>query len=212
MEGAYWMGSKGFFMFNGSSVQEMQCDVLDYVFNDINTAQRSKVFATNNSQFGEAWWFYPSGTSNENDRYVIYNYKENYWNIGQLSRTTGFDAGVFRNPIMFGSDGKFYDHELGYAHDGTAPHAESGPILFGSNVVKVNEIIPDEKTQGEATLTFKSRFYPNGAESTHGPFTMANPVSARFSGRQLRLRVNGTEFNNWRFGVARLNLMPGGKR
>ena len=185
---------------------------MDYVFNDINTAQRSKVFATNNAQFGEAWWFYPSGTSNENDRYVIYNYKENYWNIGQLSRTTGFDAGVFRNPIMFDSSGKFYDHEIGYSHDGTAPHAESGPILFGSNIVKVNEIIPDEKTQGEATLTFKSRFYPNGSESTHGPFTMANPVSARFSGRQLRLRVNGTEFNNWRFGVARLNLMPGGKR
>ena len=190
----------------------MQCDVLDYVFNDINTAQRSKVFAMNNSQYGEAWWFYPSSGSNENDRYVIYNYKENYWNIGTLARTTGFDAGVFRQPIMFGADGKIYDHEIGFSHDGMAPHAESGPIVFGSSVVKINEIIPDEKTQGEATLTFKSRFYPNGTESTHGPFTMSNPVSARFSGRQLRMRVNGTEFNNWRFGVPRLNVVPGGNR
>lgn len=211
-EGAFWMGQKGFFMYNGSSVQEMQCDVLDYVFNDMNTAQRSKVFAMNNSQFGEAWWFYPSGGSNENDRYVIYNYKENYWNIGELARTSGFDAGVFRQPIMFCNGGKHYDHEIGYSHGGVAPHAESGPVVFGSSVVKVNEIIPDEKTQGEATLTFKTRFYPNGSESTHGPYTMSNPTSARFSGRQLRLRVNGTEFNNWRFGIPRLNVIPGGNR
>lgn len=212
MEGAFWMGQKGFFIYNGSSVQEMPCDVLDYVFNDINTAQRSKVFAVDNSQYGEAWWFYPSGNSNENDRYVVYNYKENYWNIGELTRTTGFDAGVFRQPIMFCESGKVYDHEIGYSHGGTAPHAESGPIAFGSNVVKVNEIIPDEKTQGEATLTFKSRFYPNGDESTHGPFNMGNPVSARFSGRQIRMRVNGTELKNWRFGVPRLNILPGGNR
>lgn len=212
MEGAYWMGSKSFFFFNGSAVQEMPCEVLDYVFTDINNDQRSKVTAMNNAQYGEVWWFYPSGGSLENDRYVVYNYLEKYWNIGTLSRTSGFDAGVMKHPIMFDASGKLYDHETGFDHDGTAPHAESGPIVFGSSIVKVNEIIPDEKTQGEATLTFKSRFYPNGDEFTHGPFTMANPVSARFSGRQLRMRVNGTELNNWRFGVPRLNLIPGGNR
>jgi hypothetical protein len=56
-EGAFWMGSKGFFTYNGSSVQEMQCDVLDHVFKDINSGQKSKAFAVNNSQFGEIWWF-----------------------------------------------------------------------------------------------------------------------------------------------------------
>lgn len=212
MEGAYWMGAKSFFQFDGSAVREMPCEVLDYVFTDINNNQRSKVFAMNNQQYGEVWWFYPSGGSLENDRYVIYNYYENYWNIGTLSRTSGIDAGVLLHPVMFDNIGKFYDHETGFDHDGTAPHAESGPISFGSNVVKVNEIIPDEKTQGETSVTFKSRFYPNGTESTHGPYSMTNPVSARFSGRQIRLRVNGTELNNWRFGVPRLNVIPGGRR
>lgn len=212
MEGAYWMGSKSFFFFNGSAVQEMPCEVLDYVFTDLNTDQRSKVTAMNNTQYGEVWWFYPSGSSVENDRYVVYNYQERYWNIGTLSRTSGFDAGVMKHPIMFDANGDFYDHETGFDHDGTAPHAESGPILFGSNIVKVNEIIPDEKTQGQTTLTFKSRFYPNGSEFTHGPFTSNNPISARFSGRQIRMRVNGTELTNWRFGVPRLNVIVGGNR
>ena len=212
MEGAYWMGSKSFFFFNGSAVQEMPCDVLDYVFTDINDDQRSKVTAMNNAQFGEVWWFYPSGSSLENDRYVIYNYQERYWNIGTLDRTSGFDAGVLRHPVMFDSSGRLYDHENGFDHEGSAPFAESGPIVFGSSVFKVNEIIPDEKNQGDATITFKTRFYPNGEESTHGPFTMTNPVSARFSGRQVRVRVNGTELKNWRFGIQRLNVLMGGNR
>ena len=212
MEGAYWMGSKSFFFYNGSAVQEMPCDVLDYVFTDINNDQRSKVTAMNNAQFGEVWLFYPSGGSVENDRYVVFNYQERYWNIGTLDRTSGFDAGVLRHPIMFDSSGKFYDHENGFDHEGNAPFAESGPIIFGHNVFKVNEIIPDEKNQGDATLTFKTRFYPNGEESTHGPFDTANPVTTRFSGRQVRMRVNGTELRNWRFGVQRLNVIPGGNR
>lgn len=212
MEGAYWMGSKSFFYYNGSAVQEMPCEVLDYVFTDMNRDQQSKVCAVNNQQFGEVWWFYPSSGSNENDRYVIYNYNENYWNIGSLSRTSAMDAGIFRNPIMFGADGKLYDHESGFSHGGSAPYAESGPIVFGSNVFKVNQIIPDEKTQGDATLTFKTRFYPNGEETTHGPYTMGNPVSARFTGRQVRMRVNGSELKNWRFGIPRLNVIQGGNR
>ena len=53
MEGAYWMGSKSFFFFNGSAVQEMPCEVLDYVFTDINNDQRSKVTSMNNAQYGE---------------------------------------------------------------------------------------------------------------------------------------------------------------
>ena len=72
-EGAFWMGAKGFFTYNGSAVQEMPCDVMDHVFKDLNTAQQSKVCAVHNAQFGEVWWFYPSGNSLENNRYVIYD-------------------------------------------------------------------------------------------------------------------------------------------
>ena len=82
----------------------------------------------------------------------------------------------------------------------------------GDNIVKVNEIIPDEGTQGQVSLTFKSRFYPNGAETSHGPFSMANPTGARFQGRQIKMRINGSEVNNWRAGKMRLNVIEGGRR
>jgi len=212
-EGAFWMGTAGFFQFNGASVQEMKCDVLDYVFTDINIAQRSKACAIHNSQFGEIWWFYPSGDSQENDRYVVYDYKEGHWNIGTLSRTTGVDYGAFLSPLWFDASGNLYNHEFGYTHSST-PYLESGPISLGAgdNIVKVNEIIPDEKTQGDCTLTFKSRFYPNGDETSHGPFALGNPTGARFQGRQVRMRINGSELNNWRAGNMRLNVIEGGRR
>lgn len=212
-DGAFWMGTAGFFQYNGASVQEMSCDVLDHVFTDINESQRSKACAIHNSQFGEVWWFYPSASSNENDRYVVYDYKEGHWNIGELSRTTGVDSGSFRSPLWFDASGNLYNHEFGYNHS-SAPYLESGPITLGSgqNIVRVNEIIPDEGTQGQVSLTFKTRFYPNGTETSHGPFTLANPTGARFQGRQVRMLINGSEVNNWRAGKMRLNVVEGGRR
>ena len=195
-EGAFWMGNNGFFGFNGSAVQEMPCEVLDYVFNDLNRAQQSKIFAVHNSQFGEAWWFYPSSGSNINDRYVIYDYKENHWSIGQLDRSAGFDAGVFSAPIWFNSNGTMYDHETNYEYGDYIPYAETGPIILTNDIVKVNEVIPDEKTQGDIKMEFKTRFYPNGDESRYGPYDPTNPTSVRFSGRQFRMTVyNDAEIN-----------------
>jgi hypothetical protein len=212
-DGAYWMGSKAFFVYNGTTVNEMACDVLDYVFSDINAAQQSKVFAVHNGRFGEVWWFYPSDASTENDRYVVYDYKENHWNIGQLDRTTGVDSGPFTTPVWFDSQGNIYNHEIAFSHD-SAPFAETGPLLLGEGdqLMKVNKIIPDEKTQGEVSLSFKTRFYPNGTETQHGPYSMANPTSARFQGRQVRMRINGTELNDWRAGKMRLDVVAGSRR
>lgn len=213
-EGAYWMGLRGFFMFDGSSVREMPCEVIDHVFTNLNSAQRSKISAVHNAQFGEIWWFYPSGASNENDSYVIYDYKEQHWNIGKINRTSGVDSGVFRSPIWFDEGGNMYNHEDGWDHAPYTTYAESGPIMIGDGdtISKVNQVVPDELTQGEATLTFKTRFYPNDVERTYGPYSTANPTSVRFSGRQFRIRITGAELVGWRFGIPRLNITQGGGR
>lgn len=212
-EGAFWMGTQGFYLYSGSAVKELSCEVLDYVFNGINQAQISKVAAVHNSEFGEIWWFYPSDGSNENDRYVVYDYKEGHWNIGQMDRTAGFDSGVFTTPVWFDASGSAYNQEKGNNHS-SEPFAETGPIMMGEGerITKVTKVIPDEKTQGEASLTFKARYYPNGPELTHGPYATANPTSVRFQGRQFRMRVTGSNLKDWRTGKMRLDVKEGGKR
>jgi hypothetical protein len=213
-EGAFWMGHKSFYTFNGSVAQEIKCDVLDYVFDDINRNQISKVYAVHNSQHGEVWWFYPSGSSIENDRYVSLDYKEGHWSTGTLDRTAAIDRGTFSNPVWCDSSGDLYNHEAGHTHGTDKPYAESGPISLGNGdkIMKVTNLIPDEETQGEVKVTFKTRMYPNDTESTHGPFTLTNPTGVRFTGRQMRLKVEGVANENWRSGVMRIEARTGGKR
>ena len=213
-EGAFWMGKKGFFQFDGSVASEMPCEVSDYVFDDMNVAQISKVYAVHNSQHGEIWWFYPSSSSNENDRYVALDYKEGHWTTGELDRTAGVDQGVFSNPIWSDASGNLYNQETGYTHGSTKPYAESGSISLGNgdSIMKVTQLIPDEKTQGQVEVTFKTRFYPNDSETSHGAFTLGNPTDVRFQGRQVRIKVQGTGNDNWRSGIMRIEANPGGRR
>lgn len=212
--GVFWMGLNNFFLFDGSSVREVPCEVHDHVFSDINSAQISKVWAVANAQHGEIWWFYPSEGSVEINKYVAYDYKENHWLIGELDRTCGVDRSVYRTPIWADASGNVYNHEIGYNYSGNEIFAESGPANFGDGEFTFNakKLIPDERTQGDVTLTFKTRLYPNGAETSHGPYTMSNPTSIRFSGRQARMRVTANTETDWRFGIPRIEVSQAGRR
>jgi hypothetical protein len=209
---AFWMSNGGFWMYDGV-VKPLQSDVSDYVFRNMNPAQSSKVFAMHNPKYGEVWWLYPRSASNEVDSYVLYNYREGHWNIGQLSRTCGTGAGSFDKPLMVGTDGFLYEHEVGLLNTGDI-YAESGPfqIAAGDNIMSVREVIPDELNQGNVDLTFSTRYYPNGEEQDFGPYSTANPTSARFSGRQIKMKIRQTDNTDWRVGTMRLDAVAGGRR
>ena len=210
---AIWMSKSGFWTYDGY-VKPLPSDVSDYVFSNMNFNQASKVYAVHNSQFGEIWWYYPSSGSNENDSYVTYNYRENHWNIGSLARTAGTDAGVFTNPLLVSSDGYIYEHEVGFAYDSASVFAESGPVQLGNgdNIMSVRQVVPDEQTLGEAVVSFKTRNYPTGAQSTFGPYTAANPTDVRFAARQVNVKVTGAVLADWRIGVMRLDAVASSKR
>jgi hypothetical protein len=213
--GAVWMGRKAFYSYSGGAVSKVPSEVSDYVFSDINQSQITKVYATTNARFSEVWWFYPSGGSTENDRYVVWNYAENTWSIGSLARTAAVDHGAFRYPLWASADDNhIYEHEFGFDYGTLTPFAESGPVMLatGDQVASVVQMLPDEKTQGDVSATFKARFYPNGEEREYGPYVMSNPVSLRFTGRQLRIRVEGERLANWRVGINRLDIVAGGRR
>lgn len=212
--GAAWMSNGGFFFFDGA-VRPLACEVSDYVFSDFNYNQQAKVAAVVNADFFEVWWFYPSSGSTENDRYVLWNYRENTWNIGSLARTTGVPVGAFSSPIFFDPAGFVYDHETGFNYGGAMPFAETGPIEIGrgDQIVVARQVVPDERLQGQVRMRFKSRFAPEGAETTHGPYTISSQYTdVRFSGRQVSFRVEGVQLSDWRVGDFRLEAVAGGRR
>jgi len=73
-------------------------------------------------------------------------------------------------------------------------------------------VVPDEQTLGEAVVSFKTRNYPTGDQSTFGPYTAANPTDVRFAARQVNVKVTGNTLADWRIGVMRLEAIPAGKR
>ena len=235
---AYWMSDGQFFRYAGA-VQEITCPILNHVFNDINKTQYQQVYAGQTSDFSEVIWYYCSSNSDTIDKYVIYNYLENSWYFGDLSRSTYLDNGVELNPIateylanstantystIYGlTPGRslIYRHEDGVDADGSAMTAfiESGDgdIADGENFSFINKVIPDFKNQtGNANITISTRDYPNSSKTTGETITVSNTTpfyNTRTRGRQSSVKIESDELgSNWRFGTLRINVRPDGKR
>ena len=73
-------------------------------------------------------------------------------------------------------------------------------------------LIPDEKTQGQTKITFKTRFTPNSPQSSYGPYDLVPYTSIRFTGRQVSMDVVGNADADWRVGTVRFEGAAGGKR
>jgi hypothetical protein len=212
---AVWWGRSGFWLFDGSA-QPIECEVYDYLQNNLNPGQRSKITGFHNSQFGEAWWFYPSASSNENDSYVYWDYRRNHWNIGTLPRLCAAQAGVFKWPLAMDPSGICYEHEVGDSYGGAQPFIETGPIELGGGdqLMHCLGLIPDETAGGQVTVDFRTRPYPGGPETVLGETSLdgSGKADLRFSARQARMRITGAAATDWRFGKARLELRNGGRR
>lgn len=241
---AFWMGAEGFFAYDGFT-QPIPSEVSDYVFNDLNRLQASKIHAVAQPAFSEVWWYYPSSGSSDVDRYVFYNYVDSYWGVGKLNRTAGVPRGVFRFPMATDKNGAVYDHERGQEYDDVSgeviiPFAVSGPFEIGQGDRRavIRGMLPDEDTLGDMSAKLIVQEYPTDAERSVGPFDPSERTDIRASGRQVQLRLDhvtvdglltesdegliaedGTpllwsEFDpaNWRFGVPRLDVVPGSRR
>ena len=213
-EAAWLSPTLNFWLWNGGNVAPLQCDVLDYIRQDINLLQISKTVAIVNAANFEIEWRYCSSSSSEIDRCVVWQYKDNYWNIGRVARTCGVDKGVFQYPILIASDGKLYDHELGWAYDGVPPYLTSGPIELGSgdSIMHVLGLYPDDATVGDVTASFTVRRNPDDAGTAFGPYSLTSKTDLRFSGGQVQMTITGAAMTNWRVGIPKLEVMQGEAR
>ena len=99
---AFWMSPNGLFMFDGT-VKSLPCSVEDFVYDSLDTTKGQQVYAGINNLFTEVIWYYPSTSSEYNDKYLVFNYGETMkggvWYIGTEARTTWIDANVYQKPI-----------------------------------------------------------------------------------------------------------------
>ena len=232
--GVFWMDLKGFYFYNGS-VSALPSSVHDYVFSDINLVQSYKVFGFLNKAFDEIGWFYCSGSSTEIDRYVLYNYVEQTWSIGQLARHSWLDEGVEDYPRATGTDtyNYLYKHETGNDADGSPMdnvyiESSSLDIQEGDYFTFVNRIIPDIRFTGTNSgaamnIVLKKRNWPAESLSTASTTSVTSSttnINTRARARQVVLRFESDDDNSeglreglgFRVGATRMEIRPNGKR
>jgi len=118
----YWMGVDKFYKYDGR-IQTVRCDLLRYVYSDINLDQADQFFASTNEGFNEVWFFYCSASSSTIDRYVVYNYIENngqgVWYYGNMVRTAWLDSGLRNYPMAATDINNVVFHEYGVDDNST---------------------------------------------------------------------------------------------
>ncbi len=177
---AYWMSNNGFFAFDGT-VNSLPCSVEDYVFDDVDTTKGQQICAGLNNLFTEVIWWYPSGTSDFNNRSVAYNYGEAkqpplgtwYTNTNtNFNRTTWMDTLVYPQP---------YGTSFNSSATGTFPVVQGsnglGQTTYFAHETGTDQINPDgsitvlssfiqsfsfslQQNQSEVFLAMR-RFLPN---------------------------------------------------
>ena len=232
-KGVFWMDKKGFYTYAGA-VQKLPCSVEEHVFSNLNQTQSYQIFGFLNKEFSEVGWFYCSADVTVIDKYVTYNYEENVWMIGELSRTAWLDEGVFANPKATSSN-YLYNHELGNDNDGVAMtnvfiESSDFDLGEGEEFQFISKIIPDVTFNGtgdtgatgqKVDLVLKKRNFPGESLTTGvtGACTSTTTkIDTRVRGRQAALRVQSDDTDTtvlgvgFRLGATRIETQPDGKR
>jgi hypothetical protein len=149
----YWMGfGGGFFMYDGT-VKQLPSLVEDFVFTTqgdglgINYDANQISYAYHNSLYNEVGWFYAASNSQQINRNVVYNFMEQSWTTGSLSRTTYADAHTYNLP---------YATEFTTNGTPTFPAIQGVTNIYGSSQYWAHEIGTNEVSAAGATTAIPS--------------------------------------------------------
>jgi len=194
----YWAGSDRFLMYNGVVQEVPNSQNFNYFFDNLNYAQRQKVWVSKVPRFGEIWWFFPSGTSTECNDAIIYNIREKCWyDAGQAlgaRRSAGVFSEVFRRPIWGGTEqnttGKYtlWQHEVGtnsiYTNTVNAieSYVETNVVGSWTGLVgsvqqpgdnlwtRIERVEPDFVQTGDMEVIITGKSYADDADDPSDPY------------------------------------------
>jgi hypothetical protein len=209
----YWSAVDRFLSYNGV-VQEIPNNAnQNYFFDNLNYAQRQKVWCTKVPRWGEIWWFYPRGDATECTDAIIYNVREKIWyDAGEAPgarRSAGTFSEVFRKPIWGGNEvnttGKYtlWQHETGtdevYTTQvnairssfetnnlGWVTGGPGNPQLAGDNRwLRVERVEPDFVQSGDMSLYVTGQGYADAADQISEPYVFT-PTTLKIDMREQR--------------------------
>lgn len=197
----YWVGSDRFLMYNGVVQEVENKQNNNYFFDNLNYVQRQKVWVSKVPRWGEIWWFFPSGDSEECNDAIIYNVREKVWyDAGKAlgaRRSAGVFTEVFRRPIWAGNyentTGNYtlWQHETGtnevYTNQVNAIESFFETNIIGSRMglvgsveqpgdnvwTRCERIEPDFVQNGDIEVVVLGKGYAEDTTQESAPYTFA---------------------------------------
>jgi len=161
----YWIGVDRFLLYNGVVKEIKNTFNQNYFFDNLNYAQQQKVFVNKVPRFGEIWWFFPSGNSEECNDCIIYNVREDCWyDAGEAlgaRRTAGFFSQVFHYPINAGAT--LSEQEVIFTASISTTNASAVITIAPNNLVAVGQEVVSVSVPSGAVV---SLITPNAASPT----------------------------------------------
>jgi hypothetical protein len=195
-----WMSQQGMFSFDGVNITPIACTIRTWIDDDIEVANaREQACIGHVGNFNEVWWFFPQKGQLFNTRVAIYNYKEQWWSQGQMSRSACVTSSYTQQPIM--ADGTVaFEHELGSVYgNADPPWAETFDLnlVNGAKFVTLKQVIPDLREAAQAAEV-QFQFSSQRTRSQGDPEVWTTPVpirqdgyvDARVTGRDIRMKIS----------------------
>jgi hypothetical protein len=190
------MGIDKFYKYDGR-VGTLRCDLREYIFSDINSAQYEQVFAAPNEGFNEIWFFYCSANSNAVDKYVVYNYEEDIWYYGTMARTAWLDSGLRDYPLAATYNYNVVNQEQGVDDNATGTVAPIEAYITssefdigdGHNFGFVWRILPDITFRGSTATSPQATMYLKPLQNSGSGYNDPESVAGSNSGTVTRTAV-----------------------
>lgn len=236
----FWIGVDRFLSYDGSVREVPNNQNMNWFFDNVNYAARTKIWATKVPRYGEIWWFFPFGSATECTHAIIFNIREKTWYDVELGRSAGFYSQVFRFPVMYGNilnmNTKYsvYAHE--YSRDAVYDNAQhaieahfetadigypsggvSGDQPVGDNVwTYLDRVEPDFILEGSMDMYVLGNKFAQSPVVSKGPFTFdstTEKIDVREQFRNLRLKFVSNESEGFfEMGRVLLHTYPGDNR
>lgn len=179
----FWIGEDTFYQYNGI-VQELENTMnKKWFFDNLNKDYKQKVTGFIDRKYGELWWLFPKGTSEENNWAIVYNINGKFWfDTDNMDRSCaqptgssyGYPIMCSSKPVPYGNTSLYpvWAHELGLdkVQFGQQPSAivsyvESALVNVWKQqpqgiTLMVTAVIPDAVQETNLLLTINKRGYP----------------------------------------------------
>ena len=209
----FWAGTDRFLMYNGAVQEVPNQQNFNYFFDNLNYAQRQKVWVSKVPRWGEIWWFFPNGNSTECNDAVIYNVREQCWyDAGQAlgaRRSAGTFSEVFRRPIWGGweknnsNNYTLWQHEKGtdvvYTNNVDAIESYFETNVLGDSLglvgasqapgenlwTRLERVEPDFVQSGAMNLIVTGKGYADDTDQPSSPYSF-DPTTLKIDMKEQR--------------------------